>query len=542
VVLVAPLLIAINGHDGVTHRNWIQQFTDQFQNGNWYPRWLSESYSGFGSPVFYFYPPFSYHAAGLLSLIGITEVPVLFHLIAYICLVISFFTARAYFKTLTANVAIANFAAFVYALAPYRSIDLYIRSAWSEYMVFAWLPLVFLCAERFLSSTNIRELSKNTIFMAGAVALVLVTNIPTAVIILPAVVLYLLCIAPVKHYVRLLLASGAATIFGFVFAGMFTFPLVALRSEIPQTGLWKTFFESGFVGYIVTVALQPNTRVFGVFLVLLIAGSLWLLIILLRQRSDKASFIGNRQRAFAVLLFCVIFLQIPVISEPFYSLQPFRYIQFAFRWDIIGCLAFAGAVVTLYPFAKKKALLIGCITLLTSALMITVVKVKFGDADGPSSLGHLTKSDPPEYLSVHTTKSPDFMEEFYLTKSINTFEAVSGFTMASPKVQLLSKTPDQYVYQINAIDTGTIAITLQHFATWEAFRDGSPIASSYDEYGRRLIPIAKGDYTISVVRLTTDAEKFGLYSTLTGIVAIGCVAVFGRKKKAKGSLQTPGVS
>ncbi len=55
--------------DFFAHYGWGMQFADAFQEGRYYPRWMPLDHHGFGSPAFFYYPPLTYQAIGLVSLI-----------------------------------------------------------------------------------------------------------------------------------------------------------------------------------------------------------------------------------------------------------------------------------------------------------------------------------------------------------------------------------------------------------------------------------------------------------------------------------------
>jgi len=531
VVVTAPLWIHLAGHDGLYHKNWIWQFTHQFRNGNWYPRWMSESFSGFGSPVFYFYPPLAYYAAGIISLLSITSTLALYHAVSIVFMVLSFFTARVYLRAITTNAAAATFGAFIYALTPYRIIDLYIRNAWTEYVALTWLPLIFLLVERLIAEDGRLSFARNTILMGGVIALTIVTNIPATIIIIPAAVVYMLFVAPSRLYGKVLLSSAISAVLGVLFAGIFTFPLAALRDHMRDDSLWQ-FFQT-YVGYSLPGALGPNQRVFGFSLLLIVLLATWVGIVMLRLRKkSKDTLQRRRMTAFIVLLFGVVFLQIPLISEPVYLLPFFRYIQFAFRWDIVATIAFSSAVVIVLSIAPRKAYLIGSVLVVISALLIIAVKIRYGPVRHVSEHARtLEHDDPAEYLSIHVKRDPMVLERYYRHKSEFTYEIAGGFKADTPNITLLKRTPEEYSYAVSTSDTGTIAINLQHFVTWQVFRNGNAVPSTYDDYGRRVIPISRGEYTLRVVRLPTDAEKYGLYATIAGLLIVAVTATIGHRKE-----------
>jgi hypothetical protein len=535
VVLLAPLWLDIRGHDGLYHRNWIAQFTQQFRDGNIYPRWMAASFSGFGSPVFYYYPPLAYHVAGLVSLLGITDTDALFKIVGFIFLVLSFFTCRQYLKSITTNSAAITIGAFLYAITPYRFLDLYIRSAWSEYVALTWVPLIFLVAEKLVASEWPLDRIRNTVLMGGLTALIIVTNIPTTIIILPAVVVYMLCIAPVRQYGRIILASTMAAVSGVVFAGVFTFPLYAFRDQMREDSLWQ-FFQSSYIGYSLDTAFTPNNRVFGVAILAVIAIAIVAAILLIRLRSKSAdTFEKRRMLAFIMLLLGALFLQIPAISEPVYHIPFLRYIQFSFRWDIVICLALSGAVALFVIHTRKYAYLVTSAMLISSVFIIIGVTARFGSRPAIEHVRVIEHDDPAEYLSIHAQRDPLVLESYFRHKSEFVYDSVSGFHSKAPSITIVKRIPEEHVYHVIASDTGTIAINLQHFPSWQVMRNGESISSAADAYGRRLIQLTPGAYEVIVQRVTTSAEKYGLYATTIGVLAVGLALLHSRKRRAKGS-------
>ena len=78
ILILATLIInyrmikqGVNGTGDVRwHLAWIQHFYQQITEGVWYPRWLSGTNFGYGSPTFVFYPPLIYYLGSILRLIG----------------------------------------------------------------------------------------------------------------------------------------------------------------------------------------------------------------------------------------------------------------------------------------------------------------------------------------------------------------------------------------------------------------------------------------------------------------------------------------
>lgn len=520
VILSAPFWVSIAGHDGLYHRNWISQFSEQFRDGTLYPRWMAKSFSGFGSPAFYFYPPLAYHTAGILSLLGITSVEALYHSVGFLYLIASFFTSRAYLKAIVTDKTAIHIGAFLFVIFPYRVLDLYVRNAWSEYVALTWLPLILLIAERLIASENKASWVRNTIFMAALLALTMATNIPATIIIVPGVAIYMLVIAHSRKYWKLGVALTTASVLGVIFAGIFTFPLIAFQGEMHQDSLWQ-FFQNSYVGYPLETALHANNRVYGLSLIFAVVFAFLGALILLRNyKAFPESSERRRAVAFIAMLFFVLFMQIPAITEPIYALPPFRYIQFATRWEILACIAIAGGAALLASYDRKKIFLISAGMVVASALIIVMVKVRYGQGPPLDQPRIEQRADPAEYLPANADRDPMLLERFYKQKSEAPYEVIGGFDKRPPTITVLSQEPDSRFYEVQSTDSVRVAFSLARFVTWKIWSGSVEIASEPDDFGRQVITVSKETRSISIQRETSAAEWYGCFATAGGLVIV----------------------
>src|ERR1035441_730047 len=101
--LIGPFVSNSYGPDGGFHLYWIQQFTKLNAEGIFFPRWIPDGYSGFGSASFYFYPPLTYYLASLIHIVsGLTAPTALFQTTSLIATAGSFFTARTLLRSIGA--------------------------------------------------------------------------------------------------------------------------------------------------------------------------------------------------------------------------------------------------------------------------------------------------------------------------------------------------------------------------------------------------------------------------------------------------------
>jgi hypothetical protein len=136
-------------HDTPEHAVCVRNFAKQFWQGDLYPRWLSDSNAGLGSPFLFFYPPLPSYVAALVWPMVHDHDPYgtkLDGLTLGIGMLLSGVAAYVWLRSFAgAKSALAG--AAVYVLAPYHvAIDLYTRAGLPEFWIFVWLPLVLRAA------------------------------------------------------------------------------------------------------------------------------------------------------------------------------------------------------------------------------------------------------------------------------------------------------------------------------------------------------------------------------------------------------------
>jgi len=179
VMLVAGLPLVggrvLAGHDIVTYLIYAQQTAANLGEGQLFPAWGGGFNAGFGSPALLFYPPLTSYVNAIPVLVGI---PVVFGVCA-LALLAHLLSGLALFGWLrSAGLGRSALpAAVVYMVAPYRFVDLYLRSALSEHWAFVWPPLILWVA-------GSRRLSRpmQVVLTGLLVAALLLTNLPMAVL------------------------------------------------------------------------------------------------------------------------------------------------------------------------------------------------------------------------------------------------------------------------------------------------------------------------------------------------------------------------
>ena len=163
------------GHDIVTYLIYAQQTAANLGEGEVFPAWGGGFNAGYGSPALLFYPPLTSYVNAIPVLVGI-PVAVGVWVLALLAHLLSGLALFGWLRSAGLGRS-ALPAAVVYMVAPYRFVDLYLRSALSEHWAFVWPPLIlWVAASRRLSRPMRVALT------ALLVAALLLTNLPMAVL------------------------------------------------------------------------------------------------------------------------------------------------------------------------------------------------------------------------------------------------------------------------------------------------------------------------------------------------------------------------
>jgi len=163
--IVLPMLFHgnISGHDFSFHMDSWMDVRGQWREGILFPRWAEWANWGFGEPRFIFYPPLSWMiGAALGSLLPWRMAPGAY---VWITLIIACLSMWRFAREVLPS-RYANLAAVLYAANPYHLVMVYYRSAFSELLAAALLPLLFWAAIRVIEG-EWRQVPTLAIVLAG---------------------------------------------------------------------------------------------------------------------------------------------------------------------------------------------------------------------------------------------------------------------------------------------------------------------------------------------------------------------------------------
>ena len=206
---------------------WTKQFGDGLARGELYPRWLTQSFEGLGSPTFYFYPPLAFYLTGLVQAAGMPTLQT----VNVAGAVLLFGSGAAMYAWLRFKRGHALLGACLYMAAPYHLADFYIRGALAEFAAFVWLPLIAL---------GIEALPRRWAppLLAFAYAALILTHLPmgllTTVALIVPMAAHRLLKAP-----RLLIPFTVSGLLGLGLSAVYLFPALSLQPHITTELLWS---------------------------------------------------------------------------------------------------------------------------------------------------------------------------------------------------------------------------------------------------------------------------------------------------------------
>ncbi len=227
------------GDDHNLHLTYLHFFGAQLRDGELYPHWISGMNFGAGSPIFFVQYPLPFYAATSLRwLFRFSATPVGQ---AHALGLFMFFTGIAggvsswlWCRALS-NPRAAVFASAAFLTMPYvYGCDVYYRGAIGEYSALAWVPLALFFAHK-IDTRPVRAMAG----MAFAFALIVLSNLFTAILIAPFLILYTLYRAPRARAGITALYAMAALALGVGLAGFYFLPMNVHRAFFSLANLVK---------------------------------------------------------------------------------------------------------------------------------------------------------------------------------------------------------------------------------------------------------------------------------------------------------------
>jgi hypothetical protein len=226
----APLLTPayfFNAHDAKHSVFFLVEFDQTFRDGFWWPRWSPDFAFGYGYPLFNLYAPLAFYAAEMLHWLGFgfTSAIKMMYILATIGAGLGMYglTRRLF------GAQAGLLAATVYMYAPFHLVEIFVRSAYAEFVALAVIPFVFWAFTELVAAPSVRQVAVAG-FSYGLLALTHHTSLFTFspfLIIYLAVIILIKARFKLKYLVSSSLYAAGAGILGLALAAVYLIPVIA---------------------------------------------------------------------------------------------------------------------------------------------------------------------------------------------------------------------------------------------------------------------------------------------------------------------------
>ena len=500
-VLFGLLNYPVIGHDAYVHLNWLDQFPRLFDQGIFYPRWLPDSFGGFGSPTFYFYAPLVYWIAGLLYFIGVHSPSTLYQTIQLGFSIASVFTAYILLRQMDGSRLRSLLGALVYSFLAYRFCDVYVRNALTEHAALAFLALIFL---RF--PDRLRSIAAYTIGWIG----LLLTNLPIAYISVISVTVVLLA---QRNYRKIPLQTISLVI-AIAVSAIYLFPAFALRGLVHQRHLFDLPMRASQFGFALLDLFQSH---FDWLRILSVATIIAALLPLLKKEGVR----GWSRNGWRWLIAVTVFLQIPFISAPiWHSFPGMPFVQFSWRWNVVLLLALSAI------FVKGDSKLVNCILIgLALVTLLSELTLSRNIFSHPPLPINAYRMDAPEYAPKWTSDDPNEVIAITQRRMSDASAVLLGITMPNDSVALISKLPTEWRFKVQLSRETQIRFHQYYWPYWKLHRDSTDIPLAPDPNGLASALLPAGQYAINLKLEESKIEIIGRTTSKAGLAILAILLI-----------------
>ncbi|MDO8638546.1 MAG: glycosyltransferase family 39 protein [Candidatus Daviesbacteria bacterium] len=502
-----------------------------FQDGQFPCRWVPDAGFGYGYPLFNYYAPGIFYLGNILHGIGwqiIDSVKIIF---------ILGFVLAPFSMYLFLNSFLNKWAAVVgsvlYAYAPFRAQEVYVRGAISEFSTLIFFPLLFWAAAQLIKTDKWKYFFYLSLFLG----LFLLTHNLMAVVFIPILIIWILFLLitgkkmpSLKVFSSILLGFGLAAFFWLpvIFEKQFAHTETLLGGYFDYRQHFVNLYElfiSNHWGYGSSV-LGPNDDLN------LSAGQVHWILSVLTFLLAVVTFKKNRNLSLIVFFLAVVelillFLMHQKSSFVWSAFPTLAYLQFPWRLLALSSflLSILGAI-GIFILSKFK---INYIVPIFSIVIISLTLIMYANFFHPKDWYNLT--DQEKFSGVNWEKQ--------LTTSI--FDYLPIYAKLPPKIKAPnlpevlggSATFENYIkgsnFQSGIVDikkAATLRLPLFDFPGMTIFIDGQMVGHNHtdcrnEEFCLGLITfdISTGQHTIKAILEDTPVRSIGNYLTVFSGVA-----------------------
>lgn len=330
--MLPAYFLGFGGHDALIHGMWVKHFAVLLGDGIFYPRFADAMYQGRGNYVFFFYPPLTLYIGASFSLLAGSDANYYYTSLALSAHLAVIVGGLGFYWLARRNVG----PAMLYMVMPYGlAYVFYIQAGMGMFWALAIFPYLMLAAGHVASG------ARGIGFYALTQGLLLLTNIPGAIIMSPLVGFYSLLF---HRNLRALAHIALGALLGLALAAIYVLPMLALKQYVNVDIHWSERigfdFRQNFVdGF--DFSDEQHFLVFGIY----VFYALWAVVLLAQYLRIERSRLNN-------ILFVILFISLSLclsISRPLWFVLPvLEVVQLPWRFMAICSLILPLLTVQLF--------------------------------------------------------------------------------------------------------------------------------------------------------------------------------------------------
>ena len=526
--------VIFESHDLQYHIKWLQHFSKQLSEGILYPRWLSGTNYGYGSPTFVFYPPLVYYIGSFFKFIGLNAertTVTLFSLAVFL----SSFNFYLFGRNKWNRIA-SILGAVTYIVFPYIAYNIYNRGALAEAWALVFVPLGLL-----LTKKAIIQPKWNPI-LAILFAFLALTHVPSLLLYTIFWFAYIIFSAfkyPIKN-ILLILFSAAV---GFGLASVYLLPAILEKSLVGIAAMKGV--KGGFLNNLIGLQADNNTKghIRSFFTYGLFSGTLFstAALYIYRDHTKRLKETLCWIAFFLANLFLMSYLSVPVWQTS----SILQMVQFP--WRLLGLLSFIIAsllsLVTNGVLESKnplqKMLFLGLIIsiLFWNMRYTYILSLRYSGFNNP---GNLTSAEVKEsrknesfqliktaLFDPYTNKLKDAHEYYPLLPK--TGLPAKKPVIGQPRVSVIKGdtlvkikrwSSYQRIFNLEAKESSSIRVRTYYYPAWHLYINNQLYPIKISDDGTIKFELKAGSYQANLVYGWTRALILGMITSSLSLILL----------------------
>lgn len=519
ILLVLPAIVhgTFDAMDIQFHLRWSEQFSEQFWQGDRYPRWLHNMNAGLGSPAFFFYAPAPFYFTSLFFPLFSPEARQWGQLSVSItiALLASGLTSYLWLKLIT-NRKAALISSVLYMALPYHlGINLYWRFAFAEYWALVWLPLILFFTYKLVHPSRFAIVG-----LSMSYALLILTHLPTLLMFLPVSIAYLLVMS--ENRIKALLRGVIALILSVGLAATYLLPAMTTQDAISMNAI----LEKGYLysnNFLFSKKFLPyHNPYFWMYLEGIAVGMIAIAIL--------AFVLASRQREsrfwFGVSI--VSFLMMIPVSQPVWAILPaLQRIQFPWRFNTVLLVSVTALIAIAIPTVeRRKNLIFTAGLLLTLGLLLTngaAMKLRLKPIANPQVVRaiQINKEAALEYRPKSV--APEYFTTDAIAQLANQFPQRWKLD-SNGEIHINQWEPREIGFQSKTTAETWVTLRQFYYPGWFAYADSLPLkVQPAEKTGLLRVQVPAGEHSIQARLGEGGAEVFGRWISAIALLIWGAL-------------------